>query len=255
MYPILARYDSIFIYSFTVVLALGIVLAVLLTARLARTHPAPSWFDALLVSFSAVVAGGRLGFVIGQWSYFQEFPAEILHFSQGGLSYYGALFSGLSALFLWTRAHGRSFYTYAALYSPGLGLILAFGWAACWFDGCAYGRETVIGPLSADLPDEFGIFALRYQTQLVGLLLSIIAFILILQLFRRFSAPVTFWSALLLLSTAHLIPGFLRGDPAYSIGPARLDVLFDLILIATSFLMLQYIRWKQNPESILSTDY
>ncbi len=255
MYPILARYGSIFIYSFTVILASGTVLAVLLTARLARTHPASSWFDALLVSFAAALAGGRIGFVIGQWNYFREFPAEILQFSQGGLSYYGALFAGFGALFLWTRAHGRSFYTYAALFSPGLALIVAFGWAACWLDGCAYGRETVIGPLSADLPDEFGVFALRYQTQLIGLLLSIVAFVLILQLFRRFSAPATFWSALLLLSTAHVIPGFLRGDPPYGIGLLRLDVLFDLILIAMSLLMLQYKRRKHNQEPILSTDY
>ena len=39
MAPILARYGSIFIYSFTVILALGVLLATLLTARLARTKP------------------------------------------------------------------------------------------------------------------------------------------------------------------------------------------------------------------------
>jgi len=245
MYPILARYGSIFIYSYTVVLALGIILAVLLTARLARAHPAPSWFDGLLISFAAALVGGRLGFVIGQWSYFHEFPGEILQFMQGGFSYYGALFTGLVALFLWTRAYGRSFHNYAALFAPGLALITAFGWAACWFDSCAYGRETVIGPLSADLPDEFGVLALRYQTQFIGLLLSIAAFFLILWLFRRASAVVTFWSALLLLSAAHLIPGPLRGDPVYSAGPLRLDVLLDAILIAISLLMLQY-HWRQR---------
>jgi phosphatidylglycerol:prolipoprotein diacylglycerol transferase len=243
MYPILGRYGSIFIYSFTVILALGVILAVLLTARLARAHPASAWFDALLVSFAAALVGARLGYVIGQWSYFREYPGQILQFTQGGLSYYGALLAGLAALFLWTRAYGRSFYPYAALFSPGLALVTAFGWAACWFDSCAYGRETMIGPLSADLADEFGVFALRYQTQLIGLLFSLAAFFLILWLFRRVSAAVTFWSAVLLLSTAHLIPGLLRGDPVFSAGPLRLDVLIDAILIAVSLLMLQY-HWR-----------
>ena len=146
MYPILARYGSLFIYSFTVILALGVLLATLLTARLERTRPALAWFDALLAVFIAALLGGRFGFIIGQWSYFQENPSEIWQIWQGGLSYHGALFAGLAALVLWTRSYGRSFYKYAALFSPGLALVIVFGWLACWLDGCAYGRETVIGP-------------------------------------------------------------------------------------------------------------
>lgn len=242
MYPILARYGSIFIYSFTIILALGVALAVLLTARLARTYPAQAWFDALLVVFAAALIGGRLGFVIGQWTYFQEQPAEILRVWQGGLSYDSALFAGIAALLVWTVANIHSFYTYAALFMPGLALVVAFGWLACWFEGCAYGRATVIGPFSADLPDEFGVFALRYQTQLLGLLLSLSAFAAILWLFRRASAPVIFWTGLLLLSAAQLIPTLYRGDPVYTIGAIRLDVLVDMILIAVSLLMLQYSR-------------
>jgi phosphatidylglycerol:prolipoprotein diacylglycerol transferase len=240
MYPILARYGSIFIYSFTVILALGVVLATLLTARLERSHPAAKWFDALLVVFTAALVGGRFAFVIGQWAYFQERPSEIWQIWQGGLSYHSALIAGLTALLLWTGAHGCSFYTYGALFSPGLALVIAFGWLACWFDGCAYGRETVIGPLSADLPDEFGVFALRYQTQLTGLLLSLAAFIAILWLFKRIRLAAAFWSALLLVSIAHLIPGLLRGDPVLMIGSLRLDGLIDGMLIAGSILMLQY---------------
>lgn len=240
MVPILARYGSVFIYSFTILLALGVLLATLLTSRLERLHPAAAWLDALLVVFTVAFLGGRFGFIIGQWSYFQERPSEIWQFWQGGLSYHGALFAGLAALLLWTGARGSSFYTYAALFSPGLALVIVFGWLACWFDGCAYGRETVIGPLSADLPDEFGVFALRYQTQLIGLLLSLAAFIAILWLFKRIRPAAAFWSALLLVSIAHLIPGLLRGDPVLMIRSVRLDGLLDGMLIAGSILMLQY---------------
>ena len=240
MFPILARYGSIFMYSFTIILALGVLLATLLTARLERTNPAAAWFDTLLVVLVAALAGGRFGFVIGQWPYFQERPSEIWQIWQGGLSYYGALFAGLGALLLWAGIHRRSFYTYAELFSPGMALVIVFGWLACWFDGCAYGRETVIGPLAADLPDEFGVFALRYQTQLIGFLLSLAAFVSILWLFKRIRPAATFWSAMLLISVAHLIPGLLRGDPVPTLGSIRLDVFFDGLLIAASFLMLQY---------------
>lgn len=245
MVPILARYESIFIYSFTVILALGVLLATLLTARLERRNPAQAWFDALLVVFAAAIIGGRVGFVIGQWSYFQEQISEIWRIWQGGLSYHGALFAGLGALFLWASVYSRSFYKYAALFSPGLALLICFGWLACWFDGCAYGLETVIGPLSADLPDEFGVFALRYQTQLIGLLLSLTVFIVLLGMFNRLKPAAMTWFSLLLLSAAHVAAGLLRGDTVFMAGELRLDTLLDGLLITVSLLMLQYSRRQQ----------
>jgi phosphatidylglycerol:prolipoprotein diacylglycerol transferase len=243
MYPILGRYDYIFIYSYTVALAAGVILAVLLTARLERDNLAPAWIDALLVVFLAAVVGGRLGFVAGQWAYFQNHVLEIWQFWRGGLSYHGALLAGLAALFLWAKATGRTFYAYAALFSPGLALVAFFGWLACWLDGCAYGRETFLSPFAADLPDKFGIFAVRYQTQLIGFLLSLAAFLIILWLFKRTRPEVLFWSALLLLSTAHLLPVFLRGDPVSMAMNLRLDLIIDGLLIAVSLLMLQY-KWR-----------
>ena len=98
----------------------------------------------------------------------------------------------------------------------------------------------MIGLFSADLPDEFGVFALRYQTQLIGFLLSLLAFIAIFWLFKRAKPSVMFWSALLLISIAHLIPGLLRGDPTLMLGPVRIDLLIDSLLITVSLLMLQY---------------
>ena len=72
MYPILARYGSLFVYSYTVVLALGTLTAMLLTARLARESATPDWFDGFLLLLLGAIAGGRLGFVAGQWDYFRH---------------------------------------------------------------------------------------------------------------------------------------------------------------------------------------
>jgi phosphatidylglycerol:prolipoprotein diacylglycerol transferase len=240
MAPILARYGSIFIYSYTVVLALGLLAATALTARLARRSHIHCWFDALLFVMVTAVVAGRGGFVLAQWPYYQEHPEEILHFAQGGLSYHAALLAGLAALWLWALFKGRSFYGDAALLAPGFALVVATGWLACWFEGCAYGQETAIGPVAADLPDEFGVFALRFQTQLIGLALALLAFFIILWLARRLSAAALFWSTLALVSLAHLLPGLMRGDPALMAGPLRVDVLLDGLLFLGALLMLQY---------------
>ena len=35
-------------------------------------------------------------------------------------------------------------------------------------EGCAYGRETTLGWLAADLPDSFGVYAVRYRRSFWG---------------------------------------------------------------------------------------
>ena len=35
-----------------------------------------------------------------------------------------------------------------------------FGWLACYAEGCGHGREALLGPLTADLPDTFGVFVM-----------------------------------------------------------------------------------------------
>lgn len=240
MAPILARYGSIFIYSYTVILALGVLAATGLTARFARTKGVRDWFDAQLVVAVTAVVVGRVGFVLGQWPYYEEHTHEILQFTQGGLSYPAALLGGLAALWLWARFQRRPFYEDAALFAPGFALLVAFGWLACRFEGCAYGRETVMGPLASDLPDEFGVFALRYQSQFVGLTLTLMVSALLLWLARRFNTPALFWVSLALVSLAHLLAGLLRGDPALMVGPLRLDVLVDGLLFVGALVMLQY---------------
>jgi phosphatidylglycerol:prolipoprotein diacylglycerol transferase len=242
MYPFLARYGSLFIYSYTVVLALGTLAAVLLTARLARESATPDWFDGFLFLLLGAIVGGRLGFVAGQWGYFSDHLTEIWRFSQGGLAYHGAWAGGIAALLIWVMIGGRDFFAYGALFMPGVALVTVFGWAACWLDGCAYGRETVLNLWSADLPDEFGVFAVRYQTQLLGLLLSLGALVTILWLRRRLPAQRLFWTAVALLGAAHLLPGLWRGDPMLMIGALRLDAILDGLMVLVGLLGIQYAR-------------
>lgn len=231
MYPILARYGGIFIYSYTVVLGLGVLVALLLTARLARASALTGWFDGALALFLGALLGGRMGFVVGQWAYYRENLQELWSFNQGGLSYHAAVLGGLLLLWAWARRGGRDFYAYAALYLPGLAMLGMFGWAACWLDGCAYGRVTILGPFAADLPDEFGVFAVRYQTQLLGLFLSALILALLLWLRPRLSPEVLFWAGLGLLAAAQLLPALWRGDPVYLPAGRRLDYYLNGLMI------------------------
>jgi phosphatidylglycerol:prolipoprotein diacylglycerol transferase len=239
VYPILGRYGPFFLYSYTVIMGLGLAAAAGLSHRLAPRRPAAAgWPDGLLAALVGAIVGGRIGYVVANWGYFSAEPDEIGLVWAGGLGYHGALVGGLLGLWLWSRRRGRSFVAVAGLLAPGLVLAHAFGWLACWFEGCAYGREAALGLLAADLPDGYGVFAVRYQTQLIGLGLSLAALIVVLWRWPRLAAGQAFALALLLVSAGRAVVSLLRGDAALMIGAARLDTVIDGALALGAVVLL-----------------
>lgn len=248
MYPILTRYGSFFLYSFTVVLSFGIAAGLGLAARRARRSAVSiDWLDTFLAGLVMGLLGGRLGFIWLEWGYFQERPYQILQLWRGGLTYHGALLAGLLGAWGWCVWRKRSFLGDANLLAPSLALVSAFGWLACWLDGCGYGREAPAGSFfAANLPDHLGIYAWRYQTQLLGVGLSLLVFVAVLVGSRRWSGGNSFYFALFALSLGRVGLSFWRGDTAVPIGAARIDTLLDAALATLSLILLQYQNRKSQ---------
>lgn len=246
MPDILARYGPYFLYAYTVVLALGVVLSLATTAVLARTDGPVDWLDGALAAAAGALLVGRVAFVRLNAEYFAENPFEAWQVWLGGLNYHAALLGGLAGLWLWVRLTRRPFYPYAGLLAPGLALLSAFGWAACRFEGCAYGLSATLGPLAADLPDNFGVFAVRYRTQLFGFLGSLAVFALSLWAFRRARPALLFWGVMAGLALVRVAVAFGRGDPAPLVAGWRLDLLVDLSLLAISLVAFAF-HMKAGP--------
>ncbi|MGD2078316.1 MAG: prolipoprotein diacylglyceryl transferase [Chloroflexota bacterium] len=241
MHPILARYGPFFLYSYTVIMALGLAAGIGLAAWLARRREQPisGWFDALLAVLIAGLVGGRAGFVIANLTYFADRPGEIALVWQGGLSYHGALLGGLMGLLVWSAWKRRSFFQFAGLLAASMVLVSAFGWFACYMEGCAYGREATFGFLVSDLPDSYGVFALRYQTQLTGVALCLVILAVVLFADHRVRAGTLFGLSLILLSVVRVLVSLYRGDMVPQLGALRWDTLLDsTIAIVTAFVLL-----------------
>jgi prolipoprotein diacylglyceryltransferase len=230
MRPILFAIGTQFVYSYTVMIAVGVLLALGLSWRRVGQRPTLSqaerpyttlqstWFDAVLIMLAAGLVCGRIGFVIGAWDYFQIHPDEAWQLWQGGFSYHGALVGGLGALLVYSVVSSQNSVVskYLGLLAPGFALLVAFGWAGCWLDGCAYGQATTLGWLAADLPDAYGVYAIRYQTQVGGMLTGLLALLLpwlLGRVWRVWQRPLRlFGLTLLLVSLGHLLVGLGRGD-------------------------------------------
>lgn len=242
MYPILTRYGPFFLYSYTVVMGVGLLAAVgvgrLETKRL-ETGRLGSWVDGMIWAVGVGLVVGRAVFVGANWGYYAQNVGESWLLWQGGISYHGAVIAGLAALWAWSHRRGVPFARLGDLLALPMAVWSVFGWLACYLEGCAYGRETFIGLLSADLPDSYGVFAVRYQTQMMGLAFSLLAVAALWWARRRgLSDGRLFWLALLLLSWGRALVGVLRGDEMVMLGAVRVDVLLDAALAGMALVLL-----------------
>jgi phosphatidylglycerol:prolipoprotein diacylglycerol transferase len=238
MYPILTRLGPFFIYSYTAVFAVGIFLSWVVTQRHPLAHKYPDWTNAALTTLIFGWIGARVSFVLLNWGYYAERPFEIFQLWQGGLTAYGAVGAGLLGLWLWTGWQKRPFLPYATLFSPAFLLLIVTSWAACWFEGCAYGAETVLGPLAADLPDSFGVFAVRYQTQLLGIFLNCALFGFILWQQKRWGNGRLFPQTLLIANLIHFGLTFLRGDAILMLAGWRVDSWLALLFVILALILI-----------------
>jgi phosphatidylglycerol:prolipoprotein diacylglycerol transferase len=217
-----------------------------ITQRWAGQKSVARWRDAALAILLFGWLGARLSFVLLNWSYFAERPSELLRLWQGGLTAFGGLVGGLLGLGLWCWWRKRPLLPYAALFSPAFLLLIVTGWAACWVEGCAYGAATTLGPLAADLPDHFGVFAVRYQTQLLGIGLNLLALVFVWYWQRQWGNGRLFPITLLLASLIHFGLTFLRGDTALALAGWRLDSWLALLFAIVGLFLLQYGRLKNR---------
>lgn len=242
MHPILTRLGPFFVYSYTAVFAIGLMLCWAITQRQLGQNRVAGWRDAALATLLTGWLGARGSFIWLNWSYFAERPSELLQLWQGGLSAFGGLVGGLLGLGLWCRWQKRPFLRYATLFSPGFLLLIVTGWAACWVEGCAYGAATTLGPLSANLPDHFGVFAVRYQTQLLGIGLNLLALVIVLLWQRQWGNGRLFPFTLILAGLLHFGLTFLRGDTVPVLASWRLDSWLALFFAIVGLILLQYGR-------------
>jgi phosphatidylglycerol---prolipoprotein diacylglyceryl transferase len=246
MYPILGRYGPFFFYSYTAVLGSGLLLALALLRAPARRAFGDNWWHGVILALLVALVAGRAGFVASHADYFRAHPEESWRVWEGGLSFYPALGFALGMLFLWSRYQALSFYRLAALLAPGALLWGSAGWLACWLEGCGYGREAVFGWFSADLPDEYGVYAVRYQTQLLGAAVMLLVTLLIWRLAPRLQAAPLFWLALALAGGSRALVSLWRGDPAPEVAGWRLDTILDMLLAAAgSAIFAGMLVWRR----------
>ncbi|TET33199.1 MAG: hypothetical protein E3J69_08070 [Anaerolineales bacterium] len=181
-----------------------------------------------VVMLAAGIFMARLTFILLHSSYYFARPLEILTLWQGGLSGIGGFVGALVGLGIYARVTGESLTTRAdALAIPGA-IIASSCWLGCWLDGCAYGI-----PLESQIPlltglDMFNSETLRWPTQAVGAIFSLLSVGALITLKDRLPQGNLGMLSLSLIAIGVFVVSFFRSDPSLLIAGFRIDTLASL---------------------------
>jgi phosphatidylglycerol:prolipoprotein diacylglycerol transferase len=145
MYPELFRIGNFPINSYGLWLAVGMMLALIVAARLGGRDgiPREKLYDLGLWT----LIGGLLGSKFLMFAVDEQFRANpwnifSLDFLRSGGVYYGGFLGGFLTLFFLIKRYKLSFWKVADAFAPGVALGQFFGRQGCFAAGCCWGKGT-----------------------------------------------------------------------------------------------------------------
>jgi phosphatidylglycerol:prolipoprotein diacylglycerol transferase len=137
--------------------------------------------DWLFWAVCGIILGGRLGYILFyNFSFYLNYPLEIIAVWNGGMSFHGGLFGSIVAMFFFCKKYKINFLELTDTLSIATPIGLFFGRVANFINMELYGRVTgsnfgVILPNAGNLPRHPSQL---YEAVLEGLLIFIILFLL-----------------------------------------------------------------------------
>ncbi len=250
MYPILFRLGPLAFQTYTVLIDLGILLGLVWLFLNAPKEKAGRWLDAGLAGVVGALIGARLLYTFANSSYYFSHPEEIILIWQGGLSWPGAALGGVLGAGLYTTRKREPFAPIFDTLAWPLVFLSLLSWGGCLAAGSAYGAEVAAGQTLAGLamnaPDLYGVMALRWPTQILGLLWSLVSLGLmwLAARFRWRQGARGFW-ALALVALGAFGVSFLRGDPDPALGGLRLDTVGSALVLVVA--VIGWARLARKP--------
>ncbi|HHV79893.1 MAG TPA: prolipoprotein diacylglyceryl transferase [Firmicutes bacterium] len=212
LHPVIARFGSVELYTYGLLLGIGFIVAGTLAAREAgrRGHDPDEIYYFMIVSFILGVVLSRALYVLLNWSEYAGNPLLIFNTRSGGMTIHGALLGGLIAAVLTSRKMKMTTLELLDIVAIPLPLAQSIGRWGCLFNGCCYGVPTggSWGVLTRFAP------GLRHPTQIYE---SVLCFVLFGVLWRikdrRYNSGVLFALYLVGYSVIRFAVEFFRDSP------------------------------------------
>jgi phosphatidylglycerol:prolipoprotein diacylglycerol transferase len=146
MLPKLFHIGDFFLPSYGLLVALGFLLGLWITVRLAKRAGLPADKITNLVIYCALagLAGAKLFMFIFDWRTFWEHPSEIFSLStlRAAGVYQGGFLLAFVVAVIYVKRAKLPFLQTCDIFSPGIAIAHTIGRLGCLAAGCCWGRET-----------------------------------------------------------------------------------------------------------------
>jgi phosphatidylglycerol:prolipoprotein diacylglycerol transferase len=223
MYPIIAKFGPITIYSYGLMLAIAFLFAIYVARieAVRKTIKIDLVYDLAFYLIIGSLIGARLYYLaFFNPSSFIENPLSIFKVWEGGLAIHGGILGGILTGLLFSRLHRFNFFRLADLAAPSIILAQAIGRIGCFLNGCCFGvpTESIFG---VRFPEHsLAYIAYRdiavHPTQLYEIILNLIGFLVLWSMRRRirFEGGL-FLLYLMIYNSIRIVVSSLRGDSLY----------------------------------------
>jgi len=140
MYPELFRIGNFPVTTYGIFLAVGMLLALFVTARLAQQDGLPK--ERIYDLGLWTLVGGLVGSKLLMYLVEPDVQLLSLDFLRSGGVFYGGLLGGFFAVVLLVHRYKLPFWKTADAFAPGVALGQAFGRQGCFSAGCCWGKPT-----------------------------------------------------------------------------------------------------------------
>ncbi len=242
MHAVLFQFGPLTIYWYGVMMAAGFLSALVSWIVLGRRcgRNAQYCSDLMFWVMISGVLGARLAYVLENWSDYAASPLSILRLDQGGLIFYGGLFAGGVAIFIFARRRRERVVPVVDFALTAVPLAHAIGRIGCFLNGCCFGTPTDLA-VGVRFPKGSAAWMLHYRTglieqmspfslrvhpvQLYETAYNLIIFGVLMVVFRRSSRAGRVSAVYMVLyALGRFLLEFFRGDRADRFGAYGLSV-------------------------------
>ena len=245
MYPIIAKFGPITIYSYGMLLAIAFLLGIYVARIEARRKNISQelLYDLVFYIIISSVIGARLYYLaFFDPKSFITSPLSIFKVWQGGLAIHGGVLGGIFAGIFFSRRRKISFWKLADLVAPSIIIGQAVGRIGCFLNGCCYGvpTESIFG---VKFPE---ISVTVHPTQAYEAFLNLIGFFVLWNLRKKIKFEGgLFLMYLMTYNSIRIAVSSLRWDSLYMWGT---DLKIAQVLSSVVFIiaLVLFIKRQKN---------
>lgn len=254
--PIAFQGGPFTVHWYGVIIASGVVLALLLSVREGKRHgiDEDNFYDYLLWALPIAIICARIYYVVFQWSYYSQHPSEIIAIWDGGIAIYGAILGGFAVLIVFCHYHHISLWLMMDVIAPTLIMAQGIGRWGNFMNQEAFGVITTKAHLLAQHIPEWIINQMyiggqyRVPTFLYESLWDLTGFALLMLLRHRkhlFRQGEVFLAYVMWYSCGRFIIEGMRTD-SLMLGGIRISQLLSVVFFIGALIILIVRRYQAN---------